>query len=449
MASVLKFLLCLALVCLPPPGGSRAGDGIDYAQPEAWLALPGLASPAGLTPRGGGFSDLQEQARADLFYVHPTTGMRGDVANVPIDDPDALRTSRVMLAAQATAFNAVARIYAPRYRQMSLPLYERGEDGLQAPMNRAYADVRRAFAHYAAHHNRGRPFFILAHSQGANHALRLLSEAVQGTPLERRLVAAYVPGNPTPRAVFADDLTRIPPCARPDQTGCAAVWGVFGEGHTDFAGWEAANVYWDARRRRWRAPGGQPLSNVNPVTWAADRKSAPAGLHRGAVPFGVAASHFARPLERLLGTRDDGRYVFVAPVPLPPDLFDDGGAFGGTNYHVFDISLFWLDIRENARRRLTAFLLREDRAAWPLIGGPASATARVGVPFRHRVTAANLPARFRAEGLPEGLSLDAASGEIAGVPRAAGVFPVRITAANAAGTDTAELAVTVRQAGGE
>ncbi len=367
--------------------------------------------------------------------------------NIPIDDAEALRTGHVMLMAQATAFNAVARIFAPRYRQMSLPLYERGEDGLQVPMNRAYADVRRAFAHYVAHHNHGRPFFILAHSQGANHALRLLSEAVQGTPLERRLVAAYVPGNPTPRSVFTEDLTRIPPCARPEQTGCAAVWGVFGEGHGDFAAWEAANVYWDAPRRRWRAPGGQPLSNVNPVTWTDDRRPAPQGLHRGAVPFGVPATHFTRPVPQWLRVRDDGRYVFVAPVPLPSSLFDDGGVFGGTNYHVFDISLFWLDIRENARRRLTAFLLHEDRAAYPLIGGPAAVTARVGRPFRHQVEAANPPARFRAEGLPEGLTLDAGSGEITGIPRAAGVYPLRLTAANAAGSDTAELALTVEPAG--
>src|SRR5690606_14104999 len=159
-------------------------------------------------------------------------------------------------------------------------------------------DVRRAFEHYAAHHNRGRPFFILGHSQGTNHALRLLSEAIQGTPLERRLVAAYVPGNPTPLSPFADHLTRIPPCVRPEQTDCAAAWGVFGEGYADTAGWETGALYWDARRRYWRLTGGQPLSNINPVTWAADRRSAPASLHRGAVPFGVAASHFTRPLER-------------------------------------------------------------------------------------------------------------------------------------------------------
>lgn len=364
----------MGIALLASCASSGAAEMIDYSRPDSWLAFPGQPSPADLTPKDSGLANLQKQARADVFYVHPTTGFREDVQNVPIDDAGAARMARVMLMAQATAFNEVARIFAPRYRQMALYLYERGEDALQEPMNRAYADVRHAFEYYIAHENAGRPFFIAAHSQGSNHAQRLVSEVVQGTPLERRLVAAYLPGMPTPRSVFADDLTRIPPCARPAQTGCAAIWGTFGEGYTDFEPWETLNVYWDAPRHRWRATTpGQPLVNINPVSWDERVPQTAASQHRGAVPFGVPASSFTRPLPRLLDVRSDGRYLFVSPTPLAPELFDDGGIFGGANYHVFDLSLFWLDIRENARRRLAAFLLREDKA-----GSPGSSGATVG-----------------------------------------------------------------------
>lgn len=422
---------------------AAAASDIDYGRPDAWLARPGLDSAAGLVPRDSGYSNLEASARADVFYVHPTTGMHGDIDNVPIDDPEALATGRIMLMAQATPFNGVARIYAPRYRQIALHVYDEGEAALQGPMNLAYEDVRRAFVYYAEHDNQGRPFFLAAHSQGSNHALRLLIEAIQGTPLEARLVAAYLPGMPTPRAVFAEHLTRIPPCATAGQTGCAAVWGVFAEGYRDFGGWEAINVYWDASAGRWRSAKGMSLVNVNPVSWSEDDAPAPAGMHQGAVPFGVAGTHFSRPVAHLVGARMEHGYTLVSPTPLPADLFDDGGVFDKGNYHVFDINLFWADLRANARRRLVAFLAPHRQAGYPLVEGPATATAIAGHPFRLKLALRNGPAAFRAEGLPAGLRVNAATGEISGVPTAPGHFAVVVTATGAVSADTAELALAV------
>lgn len=67
--------------------GAAASD-IDYGSNDAWLARPGLESAADLVPAGSGYANLQASARADAFYLHPTTGMNDDIDNVPLDDQD-------------------------------------------------------------------------------------------------------------------------------------------------------------------------------------------------------------------------------------------------------------------------------------------------------------------------------------------------------------------------
>lgn len=351
--------LCLAL-CLVP-AFVQAGGGPDYDLAESWLARPGIESPALLQPGGGGAGTGGATAVADAFYVHPTTGMDPAVANVPVDNPRAVAMGHLMLDAQASPFGGISRIFAPRYRQASLPVFDLDEDGIQLPMNLAYGDLRRAFRYYVQHDNGGRPFFLVGHSQGSNHALRLLTEEIRGTLLQERMVAAYLPGMPVPRALLDDDLSGIAPCAVPLQTGCVAAWGTFAEGYSDFAAWEEGNHFWDAAERRWRSARGMELVAVNPVSWRMDAELVPASAHLGAMPFGVSGSHGGRIVPNLVGARVVQGYVLVSPVPIPGDLFDDGGIFEPGNYHVFDISLFWADIRANAGARLDAFL--EHRAA--------------------------------------------------------------------------------------
>jgi len=435
---------CLGAFCLTAPQ-AREWVPPDYARPDAWLARPGQDSVASRVPAGSGFTDLQDVARADVFYIHPTTSVsRKDVENAPVDDPEVVKTDAIMLMTQATPFNGVARVYAPRYRQAALHVYFLSEDEQQAPSNRAYADVKAAFEYYVRHDNRGRPFFLVGHSQGANHAQRLLSEVIQGRPIQDRLVAAYLPGIPLPRTVFRDDLRRIPPCHRPAQTGCAAVWGTFGlNGGDDLLEWSDV-VHWDAASQRWTSRHGAEMENINPVSWSKRRPRTPAAAHRGGTPFGTTrTTFFTNPIQHLVSVSDERGYAFVSPL-LPKALFTDGGLFGGENYHVFDISLFWVDLRENARLRLASFLRRQDGVGAPLIGPTAALSVRRGQQTSWRVRTSAPAARFTAHGLPQGLSLDARTGVIHGAAQAPGVYAVVLRAENAEGADTADLALTVR-----
>jgi hypothetical protein len=126
----------------------------------------------------------------------------------PLDEYSANNGIEVFLATQASSFNSMCRIYAPRYRQCTLAgcYYTSGsiDDRMQA-MELAYGDVKKAFEHFISQLCVGdRPFIVAAHSQGSRLVARLLAECVEGTPLVERLVA----GERAPRLLVVPVLNR-------------------------------------------------------------------------------------------------------------------------------------------------------------------------------------------------------------------------------------------------
>ncbi|TAN30044.1 MAG: hypothetical protein EPN31_04840 [Castellaniella sp.] len=75
----------------------------------------------------------------------------------------------------------------------------------------------------------------------------------------------------------------------------------------------------------------------------------------------LAGTYFSRVMPHLVSARTEDGYTLVTPTPLPTGLFDDGGMCDTGNYHVFNIALFWADLRANARKRLAAFFARASR----------------------------------------------------------------------------------------
>ncbi len=79
----------------------------------------------------------------------------------------------------------------------------------------------------------------------------------------------------------------------------------------------------------------------------------------------------------------------------------------------------------------------------PTVVSAIAASAVVGTGFTYDVLASNGPTAYAATGLPPGLGINAATGEITGVPSAAGVYSVGLSATGPGGTGTAILALEV------
>ncbi|RNL82374.1 T9SS C-terminal target domain-containing protein [Sinomicrobium pectinilyticum] len=82
-------------------------------------------------------------------------------------------------------------------------------------------------------------------------------------------------------------------------------------------------------------------------------------------------------------------------------------------------------------------------ARLPEFSSDSIAEGTYGSEFHYPTVASHLPKEFMAVGLPEGLSIDACTGIISGIPNAAGTFPVAVTATNYYGsaTDTVEVVI--------
>ncbi|MFM2289071.1 MAG: hypothetical protein RL684_2214 [Pseudomonadota bacterium] len=318
----------------------------DYSSHDAWAAWPGREGRALDAPPGQ--SPLADPP-VDVFFIHPTTLLLGGIANASADAgaSESKRVDEAVLRFQASVFNGCCRIYAPRYRQASLKAITTNSPEAHTADELAYGDVARAFDAFLAA-NGGRPFILASHSQGSIHALRLLQERIIGTPLQQRLVAAYLVGLALPR-----DIARlgIALCDSPQATGCVLGWNSVRTGHDDRRRRDDAVIWWEGR---YQPVAGRPLACVNPLDWRVDG-GAPPSLNAGALYGEGRDNPLPALVPALTGARCEQGLLGVDVPWAQRRHFSDLLTVTGV-YHDFDYSLFYANIRENARVRSDAWL---------------------------------------------------------------------------------------------
>ena len=320
--------------------------GADYAQAGMWIARPDLSgNPALWAPPG---FEATRAPRASVFFVHPTSFLESSAWNAPVDDEESRNRAALFVRSQASAFNSVGAIWAPRYRQATFGAFLTDEDNARRALDFAYRDVLAAYEAFLRQAPADRPIVLAAHSQGSLHLMRLLQERIRGAPEAQRIAAAYLVGWPVSETADLPALP-LPACARPDEAACLISWQSFSEPADPS---QVTDVY-DAST----GPGGVPRAGsamlcTNPLTGTRGGES-PARANLGTL---VPNEEFTEAEFRrgAVPARCDVRgFLLVGANEALPEM--GPYALPGNNYHVYDYALFWANVRADAERRLTAF----------------------------------------------------------------------------------------------
>ncbi|NMN07490.1 MULTISPECIES: DUF3089 domain-containing protein [unclassified Novosphingobium] len=324
-----------------------------YDDAAMWIARPGLArDPAQWLPPGMIHGVTGDAA---VFFVHPTSYLSRNHWNAPLTDADSRRRAEVLVAATASAFNSVGPVWVPRYRQAAFGAFLTEGAERQRAMDLAYGDVRAAFATFLTTLPPETPIVLAGHSQGAWIVARLLRDMVRGKPLARRVVAAYAIGWPIVASRAAAE-TGLPPCSAPDQAGCLAGWISFAEPADPRLLVQAYHPWPETGAAT--QPADAPLLCVNPLT-GTQGGAAPRSANRGTLlpDENDDETERAGPLvPALVPAHCSAQGILLIGSPPEIGLF----VLPGNNYHVYDIPLFWANLRADALRRSAAWHQKRD-----------------------------------------------------------------------------------------
>jgi len=298
----------------------------DFADLNYWAAHPWKWDPSDSVPKP--LRHEPQDSSVDVFFLYPTSYTKEmKELNAAIDD-DLInaKTDFTSILYQASVFNNQCRVFAPRYRQAHISnFFSKDKEAAAQAFELAYADVKTAFEYYLQNWNGGKPIIIASHSQGSLMAERLLKEFFEGKTLQNKLVVAYIAGWPVPKEYF----TTLKMCDDSTQTGCICSWRTVRKGFVPFY---------------LKDENGNSFV-TNPLSWSSGGDYAAKKLNKGSV-----LTKFNKVYKHTIDAKISNGLLNVSRPKFPWSFL-----YVTRNYHVGDINLFYLNIRENVRQRIGLF----------------------------------------------------------------------------------------------
>lgn len=317
-----------------------------YENPDMWFSQPGKTEGNAALWVPEGFT-VTDAPKAAVFFVHPTSYLKKALWNGPLDDKESQDRAKIFIRSQASVFNGVADIWAPRYRQATLGAFLTDKPEAKLALNAAYRDVLAAFDEFVKEVPAETPIILAGHSQGSVHLTYLLQARIANQPISKRIVAVYIGGWPVSKD---NDIAAmgLPFCETADQTGCVFSWQSYAEPAepTQLLSVYDATVGFDGKGRK-----DTQMVCTNPIT-GTERGEAMAEDNLGTlVPNDDLTDGEIVP--QAVPARCDDRGLLL--IGDPPEL--GKYVLPGNNYHVYDYPLFWANLRADVERRVAAFIV--------------------------------------------------------------------------------------------
>lgn len=330
----LWMLALAALSCSPKiKSSSSAGAFIsetgipDYSNLAYWAAHPRKKDFSDTVPLP--LIGVAKEKTVDVFFLHPTTFTETDAlgTNANIDDSAINnKTDQTSILYQASAFNERARIFAPRYRQAHIRMYNAADSSKRnEAFELAYKDVRNAFQYYLEVENKGRPIVIASHSQGTTHATRLIKEFFDNETLRNQLVCAYLLGI----GVKKTSYKTIPVCEEEAQVGCFVSWRTFRDDYAD----------------GWASRLDTTIAVVNPLSWKTNNELVGKEEHKGAILYNMNKIY-----KETHNAQAVGSGLWISRPRFPGSFL-----YRSKNYHAGDINLFYMNIRDDLSAKIDRY----------------------------------------------------------------------------------------------
>jgi hypothetical protein len=208
-----------------------------------WLCRPGLAdNPCAGSLETGIFTPgetLQStftppanpDPPVDCFYLYPTVSTEQTLLSNLQIQPAETDVARY----QAAYYASVCKVYAPMYHSVTNigggianqdpKLFTPAVDAEQ------YDSVLDAWKYYLARYNDGRPFVLIAHSQGAFVLRKLIAQQIDPNPkLRARMLSALLYGGAVvvkQGSLVGGSFKHIPGCTSTSELGCVVSYNSF------------------------------------------------------------------------------------------------------------------------------------------------------------------------------------------------------------------------------
>ena len=165
----------------------------------------------------------EKKLNVSVFFIHPTTLFSSIKWNADTSHFYNNEIINLCLENQASVFASITDLYVPHYREMHIYSYTDTVNGIKA-FDFAYNDVKSSFE-YFLQTIETENFIIASHSQGTNHAKKLINEYIYpNKKLRNKLILSYLIGMDISENEMLIDL-----CQNPFQLNCFLNWRSFDE----------------------------------------------------------------------------------------------------------------------------------------------------------------------------------------------------------------------------